>query len=381
MKLERVVSNTLTRPGKRHAGLIAAVTLCMFAGAVASGCSDADREDIGSPAGSVSSPDRTSEKGGAPPGTPLYTEVFSVIDAAVLDGNWFVLDGRGRQVHRISPEGELLHTFGRAGSGPGEFGFAEAIVAHGDSIMVVDDGILHVFSPGGEHIVDRRVQLGPAFDCLTAMVQVSDAVSTPAGLLLLLHCMGRDARSTTHAAIETGEGFVRSLARLNAEAGDVFDFVGVFAVISDHPRGFVFGSASDQCLSLFSPSGGKLDEVCHDWLERPEMPQEMARQLEGSGERARRAGGRIRIPETLPPFLGVSVTAGGRLVYLGPAPGDAEAETLALFTLGNAGQRVVLQAPEAPVMVQDGTRILAAWDELDGTRIALLTLDGLDTNQ
>ena len=379
MKLERVVSNTLTRPGKRHAGIIAAVTLCMFAGAVASGCSDADREDIGSPAGSVSSPDRTSEKGGAPPGTPLYTEVFSVIDAAVLDGNWFVLDGRGHQVHHISPDGELVHTFGREGSGPGEFRHAEAIVAHGDSIVVADDAILHVFSLHGEHIEDRRVQPGPTFDCFAPTMRIADAVSVGARLLLQVECLGPDARSSVHVAAETADGFIRSLAHREGRSRS-FDFSSTLTLVAGHPQGFLFGSAWESCLDLYSLAGRRLEAICHDWLEPIDMPPEIARVYEGTIADARRQGIRVRLPETLPAIVGVSSMAGGRLVYQILLPEDPDLETFQLVTQDETGQAVALPVPPAPVLFQDRRSVLAAWGELEGTRIHIRTLNDLDAS-
>ncbi len=372
------MSNVVRHPGDGLAGIIAAVAAFMLAGVVASGCTEADPEGFGFPAESEPS-DRTLEPAGAPPGTPLFAEVLSVTDAAAIDGTWFVLDGRAQQVHRISPEGEPVQSFGREGSGPGEFRRASAIVAHGDSILVVGDGIVHVFSPRGRHIADRRLQPGPSFDCLAATMRITDAVAVRAGLLLLVECSRTDGGRTTHAAIEAGDGTVRSLAHRNLEP-KVLDLSGMFTVIARHPRGFLFGSASDRCLDLFDPSGRKLDAICPDWLERPDFPREVARELEGTITDARRVGIRVRLPDALPPFVGVSVMAGGRLVYQVFAPGDPDMETFQLETLGETGQAVALPVPRAPILFQDGTSVMAAWEELEGTRIAIHTLDDLDAN-
>lgn len=372
------MSNTLTSPGNRQAGIVVAVASSLFIGAVASGCSEADPEEFGSPAESAS-PERTSEKGSAPPGTPLYADVFSVTDAAVLDGNWFVLDGRANQVHRISPEGEPVRSFGREGSGPGEFRRANAIVAHGDSIVVVGGGMVHVFGSGGEHIVDRRVQPGPSFDCIAPTMRTTGAVSVGSGLLLQVECFGPDGGSTIHVVAETADGFVRSLAHREGK-GRQFDFSGTLTVVAGHPRGFLFGSAWESCLDLYSLSGHRLDAICHDWLEPVDMPPEVAREFEGTIADARRQGIRVRLPESLPAIVGVSAMAGGRLVYQRLVYADPDTETLQLVTRDETGQAVVLPVPPAPVMFQDGRSVLAAWDELEGTRIYMRTLNNLDAN-
>ena len=374
---ERVVRDKLRGVARWCADVVGAGIPLVVAGVVA-GCADADSDGFGS-SSEADSADRTSAPSDSPPEGRLFPEVFSVLDATAHDDAWFVLDGRATQVHRIGKQGGPVLSFGREGSGPGEFRGPGAIVAHGDSIVVVADGILHLFSPLGEHIADRRFQLGPSFDCLTPMTRTRDAVSLRGGVLLMLHCTGTNLSPTIHAAIETADGFVRSLARLEGEPG-VVDLASAFAVISRHPRGFLFGSASRQCLDLFSPSGEKLEEVCHEWLERPDMPPESADQLEDVTARARRAGVRFRVPETMPPFISVSVTAGGRLIYMGPAPGEAPDERMALITLGEAGQAVTLPSPAPPFMFQDGLEVLAVWEEMEGTRIALLTLDDPDAN-
>ena len=372
------MSNTLRRRAKRCAEIITAGTTLLLAGVVASGCSEADPEGFGFPAESEPSA-RTSEPASPPLVARLFPEVFSVADAAAHDGFWFVLDGRAHQVHRISPEGEPVLSFGREGSGPGEFRRTNAIVAHGDSIVVVGDGIVHVFSPGGQHIVDRRFRPAPTLDCLAATARVRSAVSVRAGLLLLVECVRTDGGSSVHAAIETSDGFISSLAQRDGEARAI-DLGGIFTVIASHPQGFLFGTAWESCLDLFSPSGRRLDAICHDWLEQVDIPPELAREFEDAVADARRLGIRVQIPETLPAFAGVSALAGGRLVYQALAPGDPDMETLQLVTLGENGQAWALPVPPAPALFQDGTSVLAAWNEMEGTRIEIRTLGNLDAN-
>ena len=72
--------------------------------------------------------------------------------------------------------------------------------------------------------------------------------------------------------------------------------------------------------------------------------------------------------------------AGGRLVYQALAPGDPDMETLQLVTLGENGQAWALPVPPAPALFQDGTSVLAAWNEMEGTRIEIRTLGNLDAN-
>lgn len=375
-ELERVVNNTLTSPGNRQAGIFVAVASFLSIGVVAPGCSEADPKDFGPPPESAS-PDPTAEMGSAPPGTPLYAEVFSVTDAAVLDGDWFVLDGRANQVHRISPEGEPVRSFGREGSGPGEFRRANAIVAHGDSIVVVGGGMVHVFGSGGEHIADRRVQPAPSFDCFAPTMRTTGAVSVETGLLLQVECFGLDGSLAVHIVAEGADGFVRSLAHREGKRGQ-FDFGGTLTVVAGHPRGFLFGSAWESCLDLYSLSGRRLDAICHDWLEPVDLPPEVAREFEGMIADARRQGIRVRLPETLPAIVGVSAMAGGRLVYRRLVSADLDMDTFQLVTRDETGQAVVLPVPPAPVLFQDGRSVLAAWEELEGTRIYTRTLNSLD---
>jgi hypothetical protein len=76
--------------------------------------------------------------------------------AFTSDGDIFVSDGYGnRRVHRFSADGELRHSWGEAGSGPGQFALVHFIVAdRGDRLHVCDreNHRIQVFAPTGEFI-------------------------------------------------------------------------------------------------------------------------------------------------------------------------------------------------------------------------------------
>jgi len=159
-------------------------------------------------------------------------------------------------------------------------------------------------------------------------------------------------------------------------------------VLTDHPRGFLFGSAYDECLGLFDAFGTALESVCHDWIERiplsiPDGGREMIRR---SSDEYRRLGIRLEFPEHLPPFQRVTTMDDGRLVYYRPVPaprtpsddaqGAVATEVLQLVVQPEDGQAARLELPAAPNLFLDGRSVLAVWDQIDGTRIAFRTLGG-----
>lgn len=93
---------------------------------------------------------------------------------------------------------------------------------------------------------------------------------------------------------------------------------------------------------------------------------------------ARKAGLALQVPDELPPLVGVSVVDGGRLVYRVLVPGAVEMGTLGLMTLGDGGEAVALDIPQSSLLFVDGRSVMAAWDELEGTRIVFRTLSDLD---
>ncbi len=300
----------------------------------------------------------------APPGTPLYAEVFSVSDAVFHRGTWFVLDRRAAQVHRISESGSLLGSFGREGEGPGELRRPTSIVSREDTVIVLDGGDLHLFELDGYHLADRRVGLR---GCANGSVR--DLLSQPTGLLLLVNCLV-SGRIEWIVMFEAVDGRSQTLA---VRAGDpgVLDMRMASPVLSAHPQGFVFGLVGNDCLDLFGPRGVGLGEVCHDWIERLPIPTEAEDRMVDLRARARQSGMRLVESDFLPPFVQVFPVGGG-LAYQVPLPEDLE--TFRLVTRGPSGEAVALALPVAEGMFAAGNSVLLWWEDLDGTRIAIQDL-------
>jgi DNA-binding beta-propeller fold protein YncE len=86
-------------------------------------------------------------------GAPFYFPTNVALSAA---GEIFVSDGYGNaRVHKFSPDGNLLLSWGEPGGGPGQFHVPHGIaVAPDGSVYVADreNGRLQIFSPDGEFL-------------------------------------------------------------------------------------------------------------------------------------------------------------------------------------------------------------------------------------
>lgn len=303
----------------------------------------------------------------------LFPEILSVSDAIVQDGTWWILDGRGRRIHRVTPAGTLVETLGRQGDGPGEFRRALGLVAHGDTVVVLDDWMLHLFSADGRFVADRRVD--PRTSCPAGRMR--GGASSPAGVLLLAECFDsrRDDGGGWHVLLEAADGSWRSVAYRARYGGRrrVERMIGFALVLENHPEGFVFGSAYDDCLSVFDLLGSALPPVCHDWIQRIPVPDSISDQVrEQFAAQYARMGVELDFPEHLPPFERLSVTKAGRFAYFKPVPAaeGLQDEVLRLIVRGDDGEEARLDVPDAPVIFLDGDFALAAWEEVDGTRIS-----------
>jgi streptogramin lyase len=78
--------------------------------------------------------------------------------AFTADGDMFVSDGYGnRRVHRFSPTGELKHSWGEPGAGPGQFALVHFIsVDAQDRLHVCDreNQRIQIFTAAGDHVTD-----------------------------------------------------------------------------------------------------------------------------------------------------------------------------------------------------------------------------------
>ncbi|MDA8219429.1 MAG: peptidyl-alpha-hydroxyglycine alpha-amidating lyase family protein [Dehalococcoidales bacterium] len=72
------------------------------------------------------------------------------------EGDIYVSDGYGNaRVHKFSPEGKLLQSWGEPGSGPGQFRLVHGIFVDGNGTVYVGDRMnsrVQLFSPSGEYL-------------------------------------------------------------------------------------------------------------------------------------------------------------------------------------------------------------------------------------
>jgi len=76
--------------------------------------------------------------------------------AVAPGGELYVSDGYGNaRVHRFTPEGELIQSWGEAGVGPGQFNLPHAVWVHTDGRVFVCDrenSRIQIFDPAGAHL-------------------------------------------------------------------------------------------------------------------------------------------------------------------------------------------------------------------------------------
>ena len=308
----------------------------------------------------------------APVGSVLHTEVLSVADADRHGSTWFVLDYRGAAVHRIGPDGALLGSFGRKGEGPGEFERPEKLVVHGDTIVVWDENELRLFTSGGEHIADKFLHVD---ECGSPVPLARGAASLPIGVVLLVDCVSRiglSPRLKTLAWLVGSDGESRTLTRYAAPSPRSFELDVISSpVIASHPSGFVFGKAADDCLAVHGLGGSQEAMVCHDWLERAQVPPEMAESLAQTG---RRTGFHIPKVKSLGPFADVFVSGSGSLVYVTIVADEDGGLWQQLRSLQPDAWENGPDSPTASMLFGSGDSVLGVWEDVEGTRIALYDL-------
>ncbi len=287
----------------------------------------------------------------------LYSEILDVGDVAANDSVWYVLDARAVTVHMVHRDGTWLGAFGRQGDGPGEFSSPVAVAAFDGVVAVADEQRVHLHKPDGTYVGQRHV--APR-GC--ALVRPLDIVGFGTTFFLLVECHSGPAaeRLVLGDGHDELEALVRRRPAFGAEA--IIDFGAVY-VLSEHPAGFAFGNANDECLTIYDRNGAHVDRACHEGLERLPFPADTRRDL-AAAFRSRRRSATVQLPDRLPPFDRVFAD-GERLVYRAFADADASR----LVVQGATGEMEVLPIPNAPLLFVAGGGALAAWEDFEGTRI------------
>ena len=96
------------------------------------------------------------------PGTPFNRPCRAVLSRS---GDIFVADGYGQdRVHRLSPDGEVVCSWGESGDGPGQFNLPHDVtVDRNDRVYVMDrtNNRCQVFESDGTYITEWRDIAGP----------------------------------------------------------------------------------------------------------------------------------------------------------------------------------------------------------------------------
>lgn len=146
--------------------------------------------------------------------------------AQAPDGELYVTDGYGNSsVHRFTPEGQLIQSWGEPGTGPGQFNLPHGVWVDGDRVYVADrqNNRVQIFNREGGYVDEWDNLLRPCdiyFDTrgrvyvaeLThrvsilnkrgeALARIGGEESFEAGKFVAPHCLWKDR----HGALYVGE--------------------------------------------------------------------------------------------------------------------------------------------------------------------------------
>lgn len=90
-------------------------------------------------------------------GSGTYLMASASIIGEAVDGSVLVNDAREYRIHRFTPDGVHISSFGREGDGPGDFGRSYTVVLDGDRLLVIaGSGRISLFTCDGTYLSERR---------------------------------------------------------------------------------------------------------------------------------------------------------------------------------------------------------------------------------
>jgi hypothetical protein len=309
----------------------------------------------------------------------LLDSVYSVADARSDGSGWWIADRLGRKIHRLDGEARWLGSFGTAGEGPGEFRVLQALLFWGDTLVAFDAGAggrFKLFLPDGTFVREERLHVE---GCLTLLPEVAREIPGE-GFLVSAQCVGpptRGIRSALFLHRPAAEAPALEVAVRERELRDRFNALIRPLAAPAHP-GIWFGEMDGPCVTLLAGPlrGEKVNRtrrICPtDWV-RVALPAEIRREIE-----QRTAGSRIvraimPIPEFLPAFDRIFFHAEGALLRV---LASETVRDLVLLSPDGETRTLLRDLPESTFA--EGTRVLSAWDDFEGTRVMLHSLpDGM----
>lgn len=302
-----------------------------------------------------------------------FVTVLSAGHAVETDDAWLLLDPVARKIHVVADDPSVaLRSFGREGDGPGELRRPLRVALSGSTLAVLEaegdrlvrfalDGTV----VGPVSLVRESCPFGPA----AGLAPVSDG-----GFVVLRSCTGMDGATRALVLGVDPDGHVRVVEdrRLQGLRTEPVDPYATPALLELGGTPYL-GTLSGGCLLRLAGFRGRKAPrgLCAVRGSGVPLPDPVRADLEALAEKMRAIGGRVAIPERLPPFTGVRTTPAGPVLEV-PLP---EGRT-ALDLVEEGGQRIRFLA-EAPGATWVGRRhLLLARVLMGGTELVWVRRDG-----
>ncbi|HEX5130907.1 MAG TPA: 6-bladed beta-propeller [Candidatus Krumholzibacteria bacterium] len=214
--------------------------------------------------------------------------LFGYIEAADYgdDGTAYLLDSQTSQVLCISPTGDLIRVFGRAGEGPGEFSQPVGIHVTEDGRLIVlqaSPARVTVFSSEGAYLTSAPLQ---AAEDISLTIRASDSVS---GLIVLYTMESRYLANSVEnvhrvSSLSIGDASLTTLFSVNtaSRSGGYVDTeenraFGPWALTTD--RHLCLAPEYDgYVIRIWNSSGTEQSTIKQDYSPRRKTGDEIAQQ-------------------------------------------------------------------------------------------------------
>lgn len=281
--------------------------------------------------------------------------LHDILDADILDdGHLLVGDNGSSSVLRVSPAGEVVQSFGRPGTGPGEFELIQRVFGLGDTVVAYDAPRVTIWVPGASRPEVRSLPNLNGFSTqLMTVVSARVWVLTSFGHMSFEDNTGLREVQSNVFVFDAASGASRAAgSRLmnydyfivhttpdgyRAATGYRADYLGSAHVASVAGR-WLFVPIEDAVLEVWEPTGDAPEHAVPLPIERQPYRPDVGREVRDDwlpdtgrggprGERIRAMFDNLwenELPPWAPP-VGDAVAV-GRHVWLQPFASDPEAD-------------------------------------------------------